>query len=106
MGRLTKNQYKLDISKAQMKKLGFRYDRSIDAYTYTFTVHIYKGISLIYCKLGIDDETKDVWFNVYDANDILYAAYYNDEYGKNSIVDNIEKVISKELNKLGVKRVD
>ena len=107
MGKLTDNRYKLDISKSQMKKLGFRYDRGIEEYTYTFVVYKYKGIvPMVYCKLGIDEETGIVWFKVCDDNDRLYAPYYNNEYGKNIVVQDIEKAISKELNKLGAKKVD
>lgn len=106
MDRLAENQYKLDISKAQMKKIGFRYDHSIDDYTYSFPVYKYKGIvPMVYCKLGIDEETKRVWFKICDDSDRLYAPYYNNEYGRNIIVKDIEKVILKEFNKLGIKKV-
>lgn len=106
MDRLAENQYKLDIDRNQMKKLGFRYNRSVDDYIYTFVVYKYKGtVPMIYCKLGVDEETKRVWFNVCDDNDRLYAPYYNYEYGKNSIIPDIERVISQELTKLGVIKV-
>ncbi len=107
MERLAENRYKLDITKVQKKKFGFRYDHSVDDYTYIFPVYKYKGIvPTIYCKLGVDEETKIVWFNVCDDNDRLYAPYYNDEYGKNLIVQDIEKIIIKEFKKLGVKKVN
>ncbi len=107
MDRLTDNQYKINISKDKMKKIGFRYDRNFDGYTYTFSVYKYKGIvPMIYCKLGVDEELKKVWISVCDDNDRLYAPYYNDEYGRNTIIKDIENAITKELNKLGIKRVN
>ncbi len=105
MDRLTERQYKLDIDRNQMKKLGFRYDHDIEDYVYKFPVYRHKEIPLIYCKLGIDDETKRVWFNVCNSDGRLYASYYNGEYGKNDIVNDIEKAIFKELNKLDIKKV-
>lgn len=107
MDRLTENQYELSISKDKMKKIGFRYDRSFEGYIYTFPVYKYNGsVPMIYCKLGIDEESKRVCLSICDDNDRLYAPYYNDEYGKNTIIKDIEKAISKELNKLGAKRVN
>lgn len=43
-----------------MKKFGFR------------SVYRHKEIPLIYCKLGIDDKTKRVWFNVCDSDGRLF----------------------------------
>ncbi|MCM1045271.1 MAG: hypothetical protein NC417_07150 [Candidatus Gastranaerophilales bacterium] len=105
MDRLAENQYKLNITKGQMKSLGFRYDHSLDAYIYKFPVYKCDKIPLIFCKLGIDEETHRIWFNVYDANDALYAPYYNNEYGENELIDIIERKIGQELKKLGVTRV-
>ena len=53
----------------------------------------------------MDEETQRAWLNVCDDNDRLYAPYYNDEYGKNIIVQDVEKEIAKELNRLGIKKV-
>lgn len=106
MGRLTDNQYQINISIEKMKKYGFRYDRSFECYTYIFPVYKYKGIiPIIYCKLGVNEETKNVWINVYDDNDRFYASYYNDENYKNTTINDIEKAITKELNKLSITRV-
>lgn len=106
MDRIVENQYKFDITKAQMKRIGFKYDYDLDDYVYKFPVYSYKNIPLVFCKLGIDEETKRVWLGMYDANNVMYSSYYDREYGKNSIIKNIEKAISKELNKLGVKKVN
>lgn len=106
MDRLAENQYKLDIAKAKMKRIGFRYDHELDDYIYKFTVYRYSNIPLIFCKLGVDGETQMVWFNVYDANDALYSPYYDREYGNNVIIHQIEDAISTELIKLGATKVN
>ena len=106
MDRLAENQYKLDINKAQMKRIGFRYDHELDDYIYKFPVYKYNNIPLIFCKLGVDEETQRVWFNVYDQNNTLYHPYYYREYGHNRIVLQIEQAISKELTKIGVTKVN
>ena len=106
MNRLTENQYILNISKVQMKKIGFKYDHSIDDYTYTFPVYKYKEIPLIFCKLGVDEETQKLWFNVYDTNNVLYSPYYDRRYGHNIIISQIEQAVSKELTKLGAAKVN
>ena len=105
MDRLAENQYKLNIDRNQMKKIGFSYDHELEDYIYKFPVYKYNKVPLLFCKLGIDEETNRVWFNICDANNTLYAPYYNGEYGCNSIISDIEKVISSELNKLGVTKV-
>jgi len=103
---LKDNEYKLNISKTKMKEFGFRYDSKLENYIYKFPVYKNNKVPLIFCKLGINEETHAVWFNVYDSNDMLYAPYYNRTYGKNSIVPIIDKVIENELNKLGAKKVN
>ena len=106
MERIAENQYKLDIDINQMKKIGFKFDHELEEYVYKFPVYKYDGIPLIFCKLGIDEETKRIWFKVCDSNNISYSPYYNSEYGKNKIIPQIEKEILKELNKLRVTKVN
>lgn len=106
MDRLAENQYKLDITINQMKKLGFRYDSKLDDYIYKFPVYKHNKVPTLFCKLGIDEETNRIWFNVYDANDTIYSPYYDRKYGKNSIIPIVEKNISNELKKLGVTKVN
>lgn len=97
--------YKVNLTKEQKKELGFRYDYELGEYVLKFAVHKYCQIPLIFCKLGIIDEAENmVWYCIYDANDNLYAPYYNREYGKNSIVPKIEKEIKDKLNKIGAKK--
>ncbi len=100
MGRFIENEYKLEISKKKMKELGFKYDLQLDKYIYKFPVYKNNKVPLIFCKLGIDEETNCIWFNVYDLHDMLYAPYYNRTYGKNSVVPIIDKEIKKEINRL------
>lgn len=105
MGRLAENRYRLDVTKEEMKKLGFRYDNEFDDYIYKFPVYKYNKIPILFCKIGIDEETKHIWFNVYDNNG-LYMPYYNDEYGKNTLIPLIEERIEKEFSKLGIRKVN
>lgn len=94
-------KFKLDITTQQMKDVGFRYDHNVEDYTYRFPVYKYKKQPIIFCTLGIDEETKEVRFTVKDANDNVYAPFYDREYGVNDIIPLIEKNISSELRKLG-----
>lgn len=106
MDRLAENQYKLNITRGQMKNLGFRYDHDLDDYIYKFPVYKCDKVPLIFCKLGIDEETNRVWFNIYDANNTLYAPYYDNEYGKNALINIIDNKINQELKRLGVTKVN
>lgn len=104
MDRLAENQYKLDITKGKMKQLGFKYDHELDDYVYRFPVYEYNRVPVLFCKLGIDEETGYVWFNVYDNNG-LYMPYYNREYGNNSLIPDIEEAIQNEFKRFGVRKV-
>lgn len=102
-GKTMINNYKLNVIKEEKKELGFRYNFDLDDFIYEFPVYKFKGRTSIICKLGVDNETNDVWFNIYDISGYLYPAYYNRKYGKSKIVSIIDKNIEKELIKLGVK---
>jgi len=105
MGRLADGRYKLDITKEEMKKLGFRYNNEYDGYVYRFPVYKYNKIPILFCKMGIDEETNQVWFNIYDNNG-LYMPYYNQEYGRNTLISLIDERIEKEFSKLGIRKVN
>ena len=95
-------QFELDLALSQMKDQGFKYDPSIEDYVYKFAVYKYKKQPLIFCKIGIDEDTKQVWYTVCDINNITYVPFYDREYGVNYMILNIEKIILQELKKLGV----
>ena len=96
--------YILSINSTQMKELGFKYDFEIQDYIYKFPVYkSQKKEPLVFCKLGIDEETKQVFSNICNVDGTLYAPYYDREYGKSKVVEIIDKNIKKEFNKLGVK---
>ncbi len=97
-------EYKLTLTKDQMRKIGFRYDFDVDDYVYKFPVQINKGVPLLFCKLGIFENSDDIWFNVYNADESLYHSYYDRNYGRNDIVKEIDKRILKELKKIGAKK--
>lgn len=95
--------YILSVDSTQMKELGFKYDFELQDYIYKFPVYkSKKNEPLIFCKLGIDEETKRVYFNICNVDDTLYTPYYNREYGKSKVVEVIDKNIKKEFKKLGV----
>lgn len=50
MDRLGK-RYKLDISKNEMKRLGFRFDYELDDYVYKFPVYRYGRIPVLFANL-------------------------------------------------------
>ena len=95
--------YRLYISKHEMKTIGFRYDYILKDYVYEFPVYKYGRKPVITCKLGLDTETFEVWFGVYDSKGTIYAPYYDKEFHrKNLVVDIVKKNIQKEFKKLGV----
>ena len=99
----TKNKtYRLHITKQEKKDLGFKYDFLLQDYVYAFPVYKYNKRPVLICKLGVDDETSIVWFNVYDEKDELYHPYYNREYGKSDVMLIIDKNISREFRELGI----
>lgn len=96
--------YILSVNSTQMKELGFKYDFEIQDYIYKFPVFLSKKKEpLIFCRLGVDEETKQIYFNVCNVDGTLYAAFYNRYYGKSKVLEVIDKNIKKEFKKLGVK---
>lgn len=96
-------KYTLNLSHKQQKELGFRYDPKLDEYVYEFPVYLHKGRPNIICKLGINEENNEVWYQVCDTEGCTYSAYYVRDYGKNKVVSIIDKNIEKHLRKLGTK---
>lgn len=95
--------YISSVNSTQMKELGFKYDFEIQDYIYRFPVYLsQKKEPLVFCKLGVDEETKQVYFNVTNKDGTLYAPYYDRQYGKSVVVETIDKNIKKEFEKLGV----
>ncbi len=105
MVQLENKKFKLDLSISELKDLGFKYDNACDTYTYRFTVYRYNKNPLIFCKIGIDEETNRVWYNVYNADGSLYCPFYNREYGVNGLLSGIEKNILIKLKELGAEIV-
>lgn len=95
--------YILSVNSTQMKELGFRYDYEIQDYIYKFSVYkSQKKEPLVFCKLGVDEETRQIYFNVCNTDGTLYAPFYDRYYGKSDVVKIINKNITKEFKKLGV----
>lgn len=97
----------MDLSRTKLKELGFRYDSKLEYYVCKFPVYNYKKQPVIFCKIGVNEEDNNsIWYNVCEANDALYAGYYNNEYGHNTMIERIDKAILHKLKDLGAKRVD
>ena len=64
-----------------------------------------KGRPNIVCKLGINEDNNEVWYQVCDTEGRTYSAYYVRGYGKNSVVTIIDRNIKRQLNKLGAKEI-
>ena len=64
----------------------------------------YGSVPVVFAKLSINDNFERMKVIVYDSNSLseLYAPFYDREFGKNDIVDIIEKNITKELKKLNI----
>ena len=98
--------YILSVNSTQMKELGFKYDFELQDYIYKFPVYkSKKNEPLVFCKLGVDEVTKQVYFNVCNTDGILYAPFYDRQYGESKVVEVIDKNITKEFQKLGIRGV-
>lgn len=98
-------KYTLDLSYKQQKEIGFRYYPKLNEYVYEFPVYLYKGQPNVICKLGINEDNNEVWYNVCDTTGRTYSAYFVRDYGENRVVSIIDKNIEKKLRKLGAKRI-
>ena len=95
--------YILSVNSTQMKELGFKYDFELQDYIYKFPVYkSKKNEPLVFCKLGIDEETKKVYFNICNTDGTLYAPFYDRYYGKSDVIKVIDRNITKEFERLGV----
>lgn len=104
---MIKSKFCLDLSRTKLKELGFRYDSKSECYVHKFPVYIYKKQPVIFCKMWVNEEDDNsVWCEICEANDTLYAGYYNEEYGHNIMIEKIDKAILHKLKSLGAKRVD
>lgn len=98
-------RYTLDLSHKEQKEIGFRYDAKLDEYIYEFPVYLYKGKPSIVCKLGINDDTKEIFYNICDTMGRVYHSYYVRDYGKSKVVSIIDRNLKRQLNKLGAKEI-
>ena len=106
------NTYKLsNTSEENLKKLGFRYDKSTSDndttnYIYKFSVYKYQSKSLLDCELLVNTNTKIVTTNVYEQSGSIYRPFYYTEFGGHDpILDIINNNILNEFKKLHIKQV-
>ena len=98
----TKKKIYLNLTKQQKKMIGFKYDSDLGEYIYRFPVYKAKdsGKTTLYCKMGINDETNEAWFDVFSTTGQLYAPYYNRGGIKSDVIKVVDKNIKKELSKI------
>lgn len=98
MNKTSKKQYKLVQSTTieQLKNNNFRYIDGL--YSYKFPVYKYQKDVLLWGFILVDFENKASSINVTDSNNYTYAAYHNRKYGRNKVVESIDRKISKQMN--------
>lgn len=75
-------------------------------YIYRFPVYKYKFTPLITCVLTVNTEEMLIDIEIVDTNrGTLYFPYYNNEYGKNKLVDQINKRVTEYLKILQQKGI-
>lgn len=81
-------------------------DEEIESYTYRFPVYKCEGFTILECELRVNLGSNYVYIDVYDHNTInKYAPFYFCEYGKNILLENIWRIIGKEIKRLGISKI-
>lgn len=91
--------YKLNplVTKNILKKFGFHYDYKNNHYVYTES--LYKDV--ISLQISVDDEQNWISCIVMDNDhECIYAPYYNTEFGKNKLLNKLNKNIKKILKRM------
>lgn len=112
MVSVVNNTYKLsNTSEENLKKLGFRYDRTTSDnettnYIYRFSVYKYQSKTLLDCEISVNTDTKLLNINVYQQDGNIYRPFYYSEFGGyDPILDIINNNILNEFKKLHIKQV-
>lgn len=104
----TQQWYKKDFNARWLFKNNFRYskqysDLDSDAYIYTFPIYKYKFLPLYECMLILYEDNGEVIIKVQDRNKNPYPQFYYDSQGNHTVmIEKMEKVILKELDRLGI----
>lgn len=70
-------------------------------YVYRFSAYKYKITTLITCVMTADIEDSTLYIDVIDTNNgTLYTPYYNNECGRNEVLDIVKTNIDREIQKL------
>lgn len=87
-----------------LKKIGFKpIDDEEETYMYSFPVLFYGKIPTLFCRLLVYEDSNKVQIDVLNPDGTAYAPFYYVEYGNYvSILNDINKNISKKLKKLGI----
>lgn len=100
------NQYVIcDNNVKHLLDLGFKYDKLEEKYVYNFTVLKYEKMTVLKSRITAYADTNEIQIDVMDNNYILYAPFYNIEYGNyDFILNKINKAILNEFSKLKIIR--
>lgn len=91
MGKYSKLKLCTNLSKTTLEKLGFKKG--------VYRKHIYKNI--IQFELGINLDEREWYFQVLDNNTGgMYIPYYNRIFGKNEVVESLDKEVDKIFSKM------
>lgn len=78
-----------EVTESQLKNAGFRSN--------VFRCFVYKN--MIQFEMEIDMDEKTWSYSINDANGV-YAPYYNREYGKNMVADELDKKVKKIIREM------
>lgn len=107
------DMYKLskNCTKDLLESFGFQYSSqfSVDderVYFYRFPVYRNGADIMFEAEFRVNLTTGELLINVYDALSVnrwaIYAAWYNRDYGKNDVVEYIDRRIKNEIGRLGI----
>lgn len=100
---ISNNFYIRSINDRKLRKQGFRYHALDDIYTISFPLYKDGGYPVLYGKISIYGDTRNVLVDVFTENGNSYPQYYNQT---NSAYDKILNIIHnniyKKLNSYGI----
>ena len=89
--KVTDYRVNKEINEAMLKVINYRYG--------TYKCCIYKDLIQLVIHINIEEKEWD--FQVIDTDyNMLYAPYYNREYGKNKIIKELDKKIDNIIDEL------
>lgn len=98
-----KKYYIEKIDRTELEKYGFKYSYEKNTYSIIFPLDKYKKYIVLYGKITISNDTKDVTVDVYSENGNYYHHFYNSDNSQEGYLKLIYKKINKRFAKYGIK---